>query len=151
MQHYDVLYNQLHTFRYSYRSFLIDFSIAELQVVNISEDTHVNHPWLRLRRVLSRLSPLRGGPLRDPAQGRTFLSLYHWFQSEERKVLTHTLTLLALALSSIDFTAQNQPTCSWKGSIRKKKRETKKERAKDRGKRLQWWSMSRNKAVSTKD
>lgn len=97
MRHYDVLYNQLHEFSYtvinytySYRSFLIDFSITELQVVNTSEDTHVNHPWLRLRRVLSRLSPLRGGPLRDPAQGRTFLSLYHWFHWKKgRSLRTH--------------------------------------------------------------
>lgn len=64
-----ILYAQ---FKYSYRysryssnilrDFLFDF-LTKLQMVNTSVDTHVNHPWLRLRRVFSRLSLLRGDPL----------------------------------------------------------------------------------------
>ena len=133
MRHYDVLYNQLHKFRYSYRSFLIDFSIAELQVVNASEDTHVNHPWLRLRPLQAVTSPRRSS---SRSCSRSHVPLTLSLVPVGRKEGPYAHTDLTGTCTFIDRLHCAEPTNVFvERKYKKKKKDKNEERASERSRK----------------
>lgn len=106
-------------------------------------NTHVNHPWLRLRPVFSRLSPLRGGPLRDPVQGRHVPLTLSLIPSRKkgRSLRTHWPYCHLHFHRSTSLRRTNNELVK----IRLKKRRCKRSR-----KRSRCWSINRNETVSTR-
>lgn len=97
-------------FKRNYKIYINIFYIQKATGTKLyRNDTHVNHPWLRLRsRLLQTVTSSRRSSSRSCSRSPRTSHFITNPKSEERKVLTHTLTLLPLALSSIDFTAQSQ-------------------------------------------